>query len=371
MNIVIPTADYPPIEGGLGTLSLHVSRELAKLGHTVTVIAPYFPGMSEFDAREPVSVVRFRGYELGWLRFFPMFAKSLPYLRGAELVLGVNIAYGATMAWLLRRPYMTFAYAYEFLKFGRGPVASLFRKIYAGSLRTISISRFTALELEKFGVPHAHITTILPGAPPALRVSDTTLSEVRARFAPENERLLLAVGRLIGRKGHATLLDAMPLILEKHPGTRLVIVGRGPLSDSLLEQARRLGIADSVGFPGYLGEDEVAALYSLCTLFVLPTGSEDGGRVEGFGLVFAEANAYGKPAIGGRSGGTVDAIRDGETGLLVEPGNARACAEAVNELLSDPARCQAIGEAGRARVASELNWTAFSRELMRVADEAR
>jgi phosphatidylinositol alpha-1,6-mannosyltransferase len=365
MNIVIPTADYPPIEGGIGTVSLQVSRELARLGHDVTVIAPYFPNMKQFDRDEPVTVVRFRGYKLGWLRFFPMYLKARKYIKGADLVFGINIAYGATMAWRLKKPYVAFAYAYEFLKFGEGRIASMLKEVYAGSLMTVSISKFTANELRKFGVAESKIVTILPGAPEPRAVPATFITEMRENLKLTPGPLLLAVGRLIPRKGYTTLIEAMPAVLKKHPDTQLVCVGRGPLLDSLRARATKLGVSKSVRFAGYLSDEEVATLYQMCTLFVLPTGTAPGGQVEGFGLVFAEANAYAKPAIAGRSGGTVDAIVDDETGIIIEPNDSAACAAAILSLLDNPDRAAEMGKAGKRRVDARLNWSVFTRVLMR------
>ncbi|MFP6581213.1 MAG: glycosyltransferase, partial [Candidatus Hydrogenedentota bacterium] len=101
MKIAIPTADYPPIEGGISSVSLHLSRALAALGHEVTVIAPWFPDMKSFDHDEPVEVLRFRGYGLSWFRFFPMFRAALSPMHRADLVLAINISYGGIMAWLM------------------------------------------------------------------------------------------------------------------------------------------------------------------------------------------------------------------------------------------------------------------------------
>ena len=135
MRIVIPTADYPPIEGGISTVALHVSRELAGLGHEVTVVAPWFPDMDGFDAAEPVRVVRFGGYRWGWLRILPMLWKTWPFLRRADLVAGVNASHGGVIARLAKarygRHYVTFAYAYEFLRFAHTPLLrSLLQGVY-------------------------------------------------------------------------------------------------------------------------------------------------------------------------------------------------------------------------------------------------
>ncbi len=364
MNIVIPTADYPPIEGGIGTVSLQLSRELAALGHSVTVIAPYFEGMTEFDAQEPCKVIRFAGYEWGWFRFAPMMLKGLPWMRKADLVLGINIAYGGVMAWLLRKPSVTFAYAYEFLKFRRNPIAStIFRRVYSASRLTVSISHFTTEKLEQFGVPSRQIVTIFPGAPSRVAVAPAQVQKTRERYA-KGGHLLLSVGRFVPRKGQERLIRAMPKILTEYPHAQLVFVGQGPRLEAARELTEELALSGPVCFTGKISDEALAALYEACDLFVLPTGEDEQGQVEGFGLVFTEAHAYGKPVVAGRSGGVVDAVLDGETGMLIDPQEPESIAEAVCALLKDDALARSMGDAGKRRVTQELNWSHFTQRMM-------
>lgn len=373
MNILIPTADYPPIEGGIGTVSLQLSRELAALGHTVTVVAPHFPGMETFDAAEPARIVRYRGYRLGWFRFFPMLFKSVRFLPSTDLVLGINIAYGGVIGRLGRaffgKPYVAFAYAYEFLKFRWNPPARwLLRHVYRRARRVVAISAFTRDRLIEFGVEAAAIDVIPPGAPEPAPVDDTALQALKERYVLNGHRIVLGVGRFIPRKGHATLVEALPKILERHPDTVLVLVGRGPSLARTTQVAGKLGIRDRIRLPGRIDDSELAALYTLCDCFALPTGADERGQVEGFGLVFSEAHAYGKPVVAGRSGGVVDAVLDGETGILVAPDDPDALAEAILSLLDDPDRARAMGEAGRKRVEEELNWTRFTQRMLEAVE---
>lgn len=369
MKIVIPTADYPPIEGGISSLTLHVSRELAATGHHVTVIAPYLCGLEEFDAGEPYTVVRYRGYGLGWLRIIPLAARAWGELRRADLILGVNVAYGGILGLIARRlfgrPYITFAYAYEFLKFSPGSIRGrLVRRVYNKATATIAISSFTQDKLLAHGVDSRVVRVIHPGACPATAHSNDELKALRHRYLLEGKRVILAVGRLIERKGHQTLLAAMPRILDAVPNAHLVVVGQGPMMSACSRQARALDIRDAVTFAGRLGDADIAGLYQLCDVFALPTGEGDRGQVEGFGLVFAEAHAHGRPVVAGRSGGVVDAVLDGETGLLVEPDDPEAVAGAIVAVLQDAELAKRLGENGRKRVETELNWTAFTRALL-------
>lgn len=372
MRILIPTVDYPPIEGGISTVARETAHALAGLGHEVTVVAPFFPDMAAFDAAEPARVVRFRGYRAGWLRLGPFLARAWPLVREADLILAINVAYGGVLARLARlwrgTPYVVFAYAYEFLRFRHTPVvASLYRSIYHRARVTVAISRFTRDNLCRFGVADGNIATILPGAREPVTYSAEVLAALRARLGIEDGRIILSVGRFVPRKGHAHLVRAMGPILEACPNTHLVLVGRGPCLDDCITAARAMGIEGFVHFPGCLPDAEVAALYQMCDVFALPTGEEGPGQVEGFGLVFVEAGAYGKPVVAGRSGGVAEAVLDGETGLLTPPGDPDALARGVIRLLQDRALAQRLGAAGRARYETELNWPAFARRVLEAA----
>jgi phosphatidylinositol alpha-1,6-mannosyltransferase len=369
MKILIPTADYPPIEGGISTVTLHLSRELAALGHEVTVVAPWFAGVKAFDDAEPVHVKRFHGYNLGWARLAPMAAACATELRRTDLVLAINIAYGGLIGRGARRlfgtPYITFGYGYEFLKFGQDSLAaSMLRSVYRTAAMTVAISQFTRDALVKFGLPDGGIELCLPGAVPASPPCSAAIGNIKRKLNLNGHRLVLSVGRMVPRKGHLTLVRAMRPILDRHPDTMLVCAGRGPCLGEAEQLATLMNISDNVRFPGHLSDGEINTLYSICDVFALPAGEGPRGQVEGFGLVFAEAAAHGKPVVAGRSGGVPDAVRDGETGLLVAPEDTNATAAAINRLLSDRAYAAQLGEAGRKRVETELNWPAFTRTIL-------
>ncbi len=364
----MPTADWPPIEGGISTVAYETARELAAMGHEVTVVAPYFPDMRPRDTAEPVRVLRFHGYGAGWFRVAPMLVKTWPLIKDTDLVLAINASHGGLIAWLARgfhkKPYVTFAYAYEFMRFRRTPVfRELLRDIYEDSAFVCAISAFTAKNLEEFGVRPELIELNRPGAPLAAKVGEEEVTSIRQRLLLGDGPILLSAGRLVPRKGHVTIVEALPAVLESFPNAVVVMAGRGPAVSDASRRAAELGVRDSIRMPGYVSDTDLAALYTLCDVFVLPAGADDRGQVEGFGLVFLEANAYGKPVIGGRSGGTPDAVLDGVTGLLIEPNDPVALAGAVLRLLNNPAESRRLGERGRERARTEFTWRRFCESL--------
>jgi len=366
MRILIPTIDFPPIEGGISTVCLRLARELAACGHDVTVLAPWFPGVGEFDGTEPYTVARFKGYGLGVLRFFPLFAAMRG--RDADVVLAINVAYGGIAAWLLGHRYLCFAYAYEFLKFQRvPPLRGLLRRVYTGAVGTVAISEFTRASLADFGVAEQSITVAYPGADAPAPRDDARIAALRQSLSLSAGPLVLSVGRFIARKNHRALVDAWPRVLERVPGAQLVMAGRGPERDACTARAQALGVAHAVHCPGYLDDADIAQLYHACDLFALPNGEDGSGHVEGFGLVFAEAAASAKPSIAGDSGGAREAVLHGETGLLVNARDTDALAEALITLLTDTPLRERMGNAARARVELELNWQRFTVGVLKAA----
>jgi len=180
-----------------------------------------------------------------------------------------------------------------------------------------------------------------------------------------DRNVLLTVSRLAPRKGHDVLIEALPSITEEHPDTVYLVAGDGGRRSELESLARRVGVEDHVVFLGYVPDEDLPDLYATADLFVMPNRRE-GNSVEGFGIVFLEANATGTPVVGGDSGGAPDAVADGVTGRLVDPYDADAVAEAVTELLSDRETLTRMGRNGYERVRSEFNWDRAGRELEEV-----
>ncbi len=161
------------------------------------------------------------------------------------------------------------------------------------------------------------------------------------------------------------MLEALPAIRARVPGVRWVVVGDGPLRAELEARAARLGIRDIVTFAGAVSDAERDAWLDRAHVFAMPSRLPPGGAGgEGFGIVYLEAGAHGLPVVAGAAAGAVDAVLDGETGLLVAPNDPAAVAGAIADLLLDRDRARRLGEAG-ARRAAQLSWP---RMVARVED---
>ena len=162
------------------------------------------------------------------------------------------------------------------------------------------------------------------------------------------------------RKGIDRVIEAMPAIVRKVPGTRYVVVGDGGDRERVHNLASRSPVRDSITFLGSLTGDKKFECYSRCDVFALPA------REDGFPVVVPEANAFGKPVVGGRSGGIPEAIAHEENGLLVDPDSVDEIAYAITQLLENPEEAHRLGANGRRRVENEFTWKASAAALLSV-----
>ena len=173
--------------------------------------------------------------------------------------------------------------------------------------------------------------------------------------------LVCAVGRLSPEKGHGFLLVAFREVIAAVPEARLVLVGEGPLRSRLQAQVTRCGLSDHVIFAGY--RDDVEAIIAASDLLVMPS------LREGFGDPLIEAMALRRPVIASRVGGMVEIVRDGETGLLVSPGDPGALARSVINLLRDPQARERMGLQGHQVALREFSVERLADSLARLYNE--
>ena len=178
--------------------------------------------------------------------------------------------------------------------------------------------------------------------------------------------VILTVGRWLKSeryKGMDTLITALPKLLPRWPELHLVAVGEGDDRDWLEHLAQESGVGRHVHFLGGLSYAQLAACYAACEMFALPS------RGEGFGLVYLEAMACGKPVIGGAHGGAPEVIDDGRTGYVVQHGDAVQLATSIETLLANPEMAREMGKRGKQRVENEFRFNAFAKSLKKILRE--
>jgi glycosyltransferase involved in cell wall biosynthesis len=205
---------------------------------------------------------------------------------------------------------------------------------------TEALARFNH---EVVGLPREKLTVVHYGldAPP-----DAWGATAGPELPPETP-VLLAICRLVPQKGVDVAVEAMALVREEHPDAHLVVLGEGPLRDELTALAERLEVADAVSFPGRLGD--VAWWLRRAAVLVHPA------RWEGFGLALLEAMLSERPVVASAVSSIPEIVVDGETGRLVPPDDPAALAAAISDLLTHPARAEAMGAAGLGLARSEFS----------------
>ncbi len=403
LNVAVMAHSFPRFPGDThGPFVKNLSEELAGLGHNVHVLVPWDPELRD-DPGSPLTVHSFRyvwppslhllGYSRTLSRDVGMklaawMLSPLYFLAGERALRRLVRDEGIELIhahWLLPNGYIAsrvsratgvpFAATLHgsdiFMAERAAPLGRMAATALRGASHVTSCSadlqqRLLRLGGEQFAakvplVPNG--TNLVPAEP------DREAPRRRFGVGP-GEPMVAAVGRLVYKKGFRYLLEAAPEIFESHPSARLVIGGGGELAAELEQQARALGIAERVSFPGMLSHDEVLELVAAADLFVMPSIRDPGGNIDGLPIVVLEAMAAGRPVVATDVAGMPLAVIDGETGRLVPEKDPAALATTVSQLLADDALRQRMGDAGRRRVEVELNWGAVAQLHDRLYQQA-
>lgn len=366
MGYLLLALDYPPAVGGIQRYCHELAGALVRRGIKVAVLASQQAGAEDFDVAQPYPAIR-----------VPAASKTgsaTALVAAAERAIQENLLgepvravlcgkwfpEGAACLLLKRKwglPYVLLAYGREITLTGGNLMKWLMQgQVARGAAGALVISDYTGEQVIRRGVPATRVAKVLAGVnPQEFTVLPEQVAAWRKRLGlAEAEKTLLTVGRLVLRKGHAQVLRALPRVAASVGPVRYLIVGSGPEEQALRKQAAALG--EQVIFLGDVPDGDLPALYALADVFVMPSRDLPGEPIEGFGLVYLEANLCGTPAVGGHTGGTGDAILDGETGLLVDPEKPEEIANALVKLLRDPVLAERLAQAGRDRVLRELTW---------------
>ena len=414
MHIAMIAGEYPPRWGGIGSVVFHLAGHLASFGHEVTIITRSHNGIA--PAQSGVSIV-----EVPWLKLPMKFTRS--YAKNALKVLKRLHQAEPFDVIHVHLPLASFtSKEFKFMEQNIAPVCCslhgswlgekqgviraakagesatwlnpndlairLTAKWYsryekAGLLNTsisVANSQSTLKEFAKWYAPEKQYNAkvILWGCdhkvfrPANMDDEEEQLAheKIRHQYNCDDEKalshkastdtpMLLAVGRLVARKGYMTLLRAMPNILAKHPGAKLVIIGRGHMKSKLMKEAKKLSISDSVFIESGMSFDDLAQHFRSADLVVYPS------YYEGQGLIPLESMSSGTPVV------TVDMaplteMVDDTVGGLFESGNSQDLAKTVNNMLSDAQGRSMKAEAGRKLVLSKYTYEHNANDFLQI-----
>jgi len=369
---------FPPAVGGTAVLFHNVYSRLADLGVCVVTDRDRSPGMEAESSGLPITRVRIDPKQRGVLSWAALkhhwaLARSLRSASHRATIVHCGRAQPEGLAARLASafggpPYVFWAHGEEIASsLTSRHFTWAMRLVHRGALAAIANSRHTASLLSSLGMPDTSIRVAYPGVDPD-RFSPGRADDLRRRWAPEGALLLLTVGRLQLRKGHDTVIRAMNLLRADTPPVHYVIVGDGEERASLGQLVKDLDLSSRVQFAGPAAEADLPAWYRACDIFVHPNRMV-GHDFEGFGIVFLEAAASEKPAIGGDTGGVPEAIAKDTSGLLVGGADPAELAAAIRTLAASPELRARMGRTARERVLGGFTWRHTANEVRSLHEE--
>lgn len=411
MKILVFADVYPPLSGGSQVILHEICSRLP--ARSLLVYTSPVPGDRDFDLQQPFRIVRsdmMRPLTSHWpeipeaerramaradfyCRWFPRsrLVRWLVYVRvvrdmvraarreRADVILCGHPFLAAVAArchrWMRGVPYAVYSYGEELamLLRRRGLAWRLQRWALQRAFAVFAISRFSGDVVLAFGVNPARVHVQCPGVSEVF-FGEPTQSPVdvkRSLGVAADAPVVLTAARLMERKGVDTVIRALPEVLRASPAAVYLVAGTGADEARLRRLAEELGLKSRVRFLGDASHEALVNYYHACDVFVMPNrGVEETGETETFGVVFLEANACGKPVIGGRVGGVLDAIEDGESGLLVDPTDVQAVATAIVRFLNDPEYARQVGERGRRRARERFSWDRNAAEVLQTLTAA-
>ena len=373
-RLLVLTELFLPTKGGTAVWAAEVYRRLG--GKGIHILTAAVPGAAEVDAVHPNSIHRLNLRRVPWLkpeslamygRFF-FRALALALTHRFDAIHAFRALPEGLVAWavarLTLRPLVIYAHGEELTSWGRGGKYKAMRFALRRANWVIANSGHTRDTLLGMGVAAARITLVYPGVDVAVFRPGLGTAGLRERLGIRpDEKLVFSVGRLSRRKGFDQMIRAVAQLRDEGIEVRYVIAGVGEDADyldGLIAEHRLQGIAHRIGA---VSETDLPCWLNACDVFAMPNREIDGDN-EGFGMVFIEAAACGKPSLAGRAGGTGSAVLDNQTGLRVDGESARAVADGLRRLLTQPGWAAELGQRALQRVQREFAWE-------RVADKTR
>lgn len=278
----------------------------------------------------------------------------------AEVICLGDLVYGGWLVfplkYLFRYKVVIYVHGEEITTHSGGRFDELRAKFLSHADAIVSVSTFTRdAMIRLMDMDPEKITVIQNGVNLDRFQVRRPTPELAAQYGVMGRQVILSVGRLVQRKGMDNLIEAMPGVLKECPDAHLLIAGEGPLRDKLNALIRIHGLERHVTLLGTVSDLALDDLYALADIFALPNRDLPDGETEGFGLVFLEANASGKPVVAGRAGGAKDAVIDGVNGLSVDGTSISAIADALTRILKDPALRESLAQGG-IKIAQRSDW---------------
>lgn len=376
-RILCVTSNFPRWEGDSTTpFVLHLCQDLQALGWQVDVLAPHAPGCAARETLNGVLVERFRYlwpesletvcYQGGalvnlrqnrsnlaklpplifseWAAVFRRLKSGRYDLLHSHWILPQGFT-GALAAKPLRIPHVITVHGGDAFSL-RGNVLAQFKRFALNKADAVTVNSSATRKAVFETAPNLKALHTIPMGVTEKFSDPVLIARIRKKHRKGNGPLLIFVGRIVYEKGIDDLIKAATILKDRLPDLTALIVGEGPDRQNLKDEVDRLGRADRIIFKGWVQPEQVPSYMMAGDIFVGPSKKSPDGWVEAQGLTFVEAMLAGTPVVATRSGGIVDAVKDGHTGLLVPENAPVELADAIERLAADPALCERLTAAG-------------------------
>lgn len=352
------TIDFPPKTGGVANYLSNLSENLPH--DKIVVLADKNVGQKLHHEIKYQLIKEDLFYKFFWPRWLRTYfeAKKIIQERKIEQIIISHVIPMGYIALMLKLPYFVILHGYDITLAKRSVWKRYWlKKILNKSKHIIVNSNFTKNEVLSIGIKENKITIVNP-CPNfvKMQINETERQIIKNELDLHHKRILLSVGRLIPRKGFDKVIEALPQVIKQIPNLIYLIVGNGSDDKRLEKLAEELGVLKNITIVRDVPDTNLPAYYSLADIFIMPSRIINKSDVEGFGIVYLEANLLGKPVIAGKSGGVEDAVIDNQTGLLVDPEDVNGIAIAIIKLFTDQNLANTLGVQGKERVINEFCW---------------
>ena len=384
-RVLLISENYPPITGGSGRWFFEIysrlgCERLAVLSTNEVDDGPPHQarpqleehrmqwGFSDWSLLNPKSLIRYAYL----LREAIRIAREI---KAEDVHCGRNLPegfIGRLVSMILRIPLVCFCHGEE-LNTARSSrqLYAMTKWMFAGCSRVIANSQNTARLLRSdSGLDDGRLQLLYPGVESARFAPAQDRAAASAALGWTGRTVLLTVGRLQIRKGHDHVIKALSEIKKHVPDVLFAIVGRGQEEERLKALVTEYAVSDAVEFRGEIEDSELLKCYQACDLFVL-ANREVNGDFEGFGMVLIEAQASGRPVLGGNSGGAPETMEVGVTGELTDADNVVGLGQTIIQMLSNRARLDEMGRRGVERVRTQFDWDALASRAKQVLLDLR
>lgn len=352
-KVLFITGSFPPEVGGIQNYIYNLCKYSK---HTITVLAPEHANSKSFDRIQNFRIIRRKFVTRSFITSGVSLLRSvIKLVRDEDFDLIVcNHVLVATVGRIIRfftkKPFVIITYGKDTLEYLNN---RLLKRLVISNLKMaliiITCSEYTKREVTKLGIEPSKIFAVLPGVDSKFipKAKDPNLLSKYNLFG---KKILFTVGRLVERKGHDIVIEALPEIVQRIPDLKYLIVGDGEYRSTLNQLVKNLGLEKYVVFTGQVDDSMLLDYYNLGDIFVMPSRFiENSGSVEGFGIVYLEAAACGKVVVGGDSGGAPEAIGDSSTGVLVDPTDSLKIADTIIRLMLNESLADTLSENARKR----------------------